>query len=218
MQYNFKINQTKYIPGQITILPKPELRFWEDSHPTPPFGVTSAKVAIIAHNCLWKIWEAGLQINTLPHVVLAMPTKTSLKQQQNTVGSCTCFTPLARLLTSFGNNTGRKRRHKWLNLALTARCCWFSQSRTSWRTKRCVRYLMVFGCQAFQRWVFLGSGFMSNKRGSKYHFRRSLRLGMLHGWSSLACSYRSDSRKTCLIPCQGYLPRLLIPIYPALPT
>ena len=81
MQYNFKTNQTKYIPGQITILPKPELRFWEDSHPTPPFGVTSAKVAIIAHNCLWKIWEAGLQINTLPHVVLAMPTKTSLKQQ-----------------------------------------------------------------------------------------------------------------------------------------
>ena len=36
MEYNFKINQTTYIPGQITILPEPA-----------PFGVTSAKVAIV---------------------------------------------------------------------------------------------------------------------------------------------------------------------------
>ena len=34
--------------GQITIIPKPELRgFWWDSLTKPPFGVTSAEVAII---------------------------------------------------------------------------------------------------------------------------------------------------------------------------
>ncbi len=34
--------------GQISIFPKPELRaFWEDSLTKPPFGVTSAEVAII---------------------------------------------------------------------------------------------------------------------------------------------------------------------------
>ena len=34
--------------GQITIIPKPELRgFWGDSLTKPPFGVTSAEVAII---------------------------------------------------------------------------------------------------------------------------------------------------------------------------
>ena len=41
-----------YLPkessGQITIIPKPELRgFWKDSLTKPPFGVTSAEVAII---------------------------------------------------------------------------------------------------------------------------------------------------------------------------
>ena len=37
-----------YISGQITIIPKPELRgFWGDSLTKPPFGVTSAEVAII---------------------------------------------------------------------------------------------------------------------------------------------------------------------------
>ena len=34
--------------GQITIIPKPELRgFFGDSHTKPPFKVTSAEVAII---------------------------------------------------------------------------------------------------------------------------------------------------------------------------
>ena len=34
--------------GQISIIPKPELRsFWGDSPTKPPFGVTSAEVAII---------------------------------------------------------------------------------------------------------------------------------------------------------------------------
>ena len=34
--------------GQITIIPKPELRgFWGDSLTKPPFGVTSAEVVII---------------------------------------------------------------------------------------------------------------------------------------------------------------------------
>ena len=37
-----------YISGQITIIPKPELRgFLGDSLTKPPFGVTSAEVAII---------------------------------------------------------------------------------------------------------------------------------------------------------------------------
>ena len=37
-----------YILGQITIIPKPELRsFWEDSPTKPPFGVTSAEVVTI---------------------------------------------------------------------------------------------------------------------------------------------------------------------------
>ena len=36
------------ISGQITIIPKPELRsFWGDSPTKPPFGVTSAEVALI---------------------------------------------------------------------------------------------------------------------------------------------------------------------------
>ena len=36
------------ISGQITIIPKPEVRgFWGDSLTKPPFGVTSAEVAII---------------------------------------------------------------------------------------------------------------------------------------------------------------------------
>ena len=34
--------------GKITIIPKPELRgFWGESLSKPPFGVTSAEVAII---------------------------------------------------------------------------------------------------------------------------------------------------------------------------
>ena len=34
--------------GQITIIPKPELTgFWKESLTKPPFGVTSAEVAII---------------------------------------------------------------------------------------------------------------------------------------------------------------------------
>ena len=36
------------VPGQISIIPKPELRgFWRDSPTKPPFGVTSAEVVII---------------------------------------------------------------------------------------------------------------------------------------------------------------------------
>ena len=45
------INQPYPIPGQISILPKPELRgFWGDSLTKPPFRVTSAEVAIICPN------------------------------------------------------------------------------------------------------------------------------------------------------------------------
>ncbi len=47
----FKKRYTKplTISGQITIIPKPELRaFWGDSLTKPPFGVTSAEVAIIS--------------------------------------------------------------------------------------------------------------------------------------------------------------------------
>ena len=37
-----------YISGQISIIPKPELRgFWGSSLIKPPFGVTSAEVVII---------------------------------------------------------------------------------------------------------------------------------------------------------------------------
>ena len=43
--------------GQITIIPKPELRvFWGDSCTKPSFGVTSAEVAIICPDtCSWGI-------------------------------------------------------------------------------------------------------------------------------------------------------------------
>ena len=38
----------KTISGQISIIPKPELRdFWGDSPTKPPFKVTSAEVAIV---------------------------------------------------------------------------------------------------------------------------------------------------------------------------
>ena len=41
-----------YLSGQITIIPKPELRgLWEDSLTKPPFGVASAEVAIFAIIC-----------------------------------------------------------------------------------------------------------------------------------------------------------------------
>ena len=37
-----------YVSGQITIIPKPDLRgFWKDSLTKPPFGVTSAEVTTI---------------------------------------------------------------------------------------------------------------------------------------------------------------------------
>ena len=41
----------EHVSGQITIIPKPELRgFWRDSLTKPPFGVTSAEVAIICQD------------------------------------------------------------------------------------------------------------------------------------------------------------------------
>ena len=44
-----------YTSGQITIIPKPELRgFWGDSLTKPPFGVTSAEVAIICPDTFLK--------------------------------------------------------------------------------------------------------------------------------------------------------------------
>ena len=44
--------------GQITIIPKPELRgFWGDSLTKPPFGVTSAEVAIIC-----PAWDVGIEM------------------------------------------------------------------------------------------------------------------------------------------------------------
>ena len=45
--------------GQITIIPKPELRgFWGDSPTKPPFGVTSAEVAIICPDQVNQIKQA----------------------------------------------------------------------------------------------------------------------------------------------------------------
>ena len=42
--------------GQITIIPKPELRgFWGDSLTQPPFGVTSAEVVIICPDIIYNI-------------------------------------------------------------------------------------------------------------------------------------------------------------------
>ena len=42
------MNTNVNLSGQITIIPKPELRgFFGDSHTKPPFKVTSAEVAII---------------------------------------------------------------------------------------------------------------------------------------------------------------------------
>ena len=44
----FQSTGFKHISGQITIIPKPELRgFWGGSLTKPPFGVSSAEVAII---------------------------------------------------------------------------------------------------------------------------------------------------------------------------
>ena len=49
--------------GQITIIPKPELRaFWGDSLTKPPFGVTSAEVAII---CPEKYEQKSTGFHTL---------------------------------------------------------------------------------------------------------------------------------------------------------
>ena len=51
-----------YISGQMTIIPKPELRgFWGDSPTEPPFGVTSAEVVIICpdiyiYTCIMYIY------------------------------------------------------------------------------------------------------------------------------------------------------------------
>ena len=45
-----------HISGQITIIPRPELRgFWGDSLTKPRFGVTSAEVAIICPD-IWIIF------------------------------------------------------------------------------------------------------------------------------------------------------------------
>ena len=51
--------------GQIPIIPKPELRgFWGDSLTKPPFGVTSAEVAIICpEQCIYRT-----NFNQLPGV------------------------------------------------------------------------------------------------------------------------------------------------------
>ena len=105
----------------------------------------------------------------------------------------------------------RERRHKWLNWALTARCCWFSRSQTSWRTKRCVRYLMVFGVPGISTLGFSGKRFDVEQEGLQYPFSEELKTWNVT-WSSLACSIDLIREKTCLIPCQAYLPRLLIPM------
>ena len=45
--------------GQITIIPKPELRgLWEDSLTKPPFGVTSAEVATICPGYMGEITDS----------------------------------------------------------------------------------------------------------------------------------------------------------------
>ena len=50
--------------GQITIIPKPELRgFWGDSLTKPPFGVTSAEVAIICPERCWGNFHCYLPMD-----------------------------------------------------------------------------------------------------------------------------------------------------------
>ena len=45
------------LSGQITIIPKPELRgFWGDSLTKPPFKVTSAEVVIIRPELFLSMW------------------------------------------------------------------------------------------------------------------------------------------------------------------
>ena len=50
------------LSGQITIIPKPELRgFWGDSLTKPPFGVTSAEVAIICPE-LYNVYKLHVRV------------------------------------------------------------------------------------------------------------------------------------------------------------
>ena len=59
------IASLKLTSGQITLIPKPELRrFWGDSLTKPPFGVTSAEVAIICPVAC-KIWTISIELNLL---------------------------------------------------------------------------------------------------------------------------------------------------------
>ena len=53
---------TTYISGQITIIPKPELRaFWGEFLTKPPFGVTSAEVVIICPDIYIYIYICNAQ-------------------------------------------------------------------------------------------------------------------------------------------------------------
>ena len=52
------------VSGQISIIPKPELRgFWGDSLTKPPFKVTSAEVAI---NCPDGLYIKGISFQLRP--------------------------------------------------------------------------------------------------------------------------------------------------------
>ena len=76
-QYNSKQS------GQISIIPKPELRgFWGNSLTKPPFKVTSAEVVIIcpeAINRFWETWGRGVSRNywvSADNTKLTSPLKT----------------------------------------------------------------------------------------------------------------------------------------------
>ena len=145
------------------------------------------------------------------HVVLATLSQKHLwNGKQNTVGSCTCFTPLARLLISFDDNGVRDATSDWTGPSLHDAVGFLEVKLLEEQRDAFVTWWFL-GCQAFQRWVFLGSGLISNKRGSKYPFSEELKTWNVT-WSSLACSIDLIREKTCLIPCQAYLPRLLIPM------
>ena len=60
-------------PGQISIVPKPELKgFWGSSLIKPPFRVTSAEVVIICPDMIWLIPSHSLQskIKAIPVAVI----------------------------------------------------------------------------------------------------------------------------------------------------
>ena len=75
--YNFK----RKISGQISIIPKPELRgFWGSSLIKPPFGVTSADVIIICPGtmCYFSVMFYFVSLQKSPPWVSLVSTWNSI--------------------------------------------------------------------------------------------------------------------------------------------